>query len=153
MSRGNERYRHSRTDIHSIIPVVALGHDCRIVISHDGVVAEGRDDARVMPSREPRQCSDIEMIVVAVRYQNDINRRQVRKCDTWIIDALWPDEAEWGNPLRPYRVEQDVESRGLDEPARVADIANAPHRAFDARRRTVGKGRRCPRRPPRLGRT
>src|SRR5271156_6415292 len=59
--------------------------NCRIVISHDGVVAKGRDDARAMRSREPRQGGDIEMVVVTVRYQHDIDRRQVRKCNTRIV--------------------------------------------------------------------
>ena len=36
---------------------------------------------------------------------------------------------------------------GLNKPAGMADIGNAPRRTFDARRRTVGKRRRRPGRP------
>ena len=122
-----------------------------IVIAHDGVVAERRDDARAMRGGEPRQRRDIEMIVVAVRHQHDVDRRQVGKRDAGIVDPLRPDEAERRRALRPDRIEQDIEARGLDQKAGVADIGDAPSRAFDARRRTVGIRRRRPGRPFRPG--
>src|ERR1700691_6113981 len=87
------------------------------------------------------------MIVMAMRHQHDVDRRQVRECDARVVDALWPDKAERGCTLRPYRIEQNVESRGLDQPAGMADIADAPNRAFDMRRRPVSIERRRPCRP------
>src|ERR1700692_2587008 len=126
MPRRDERHRHSRPDINPITPIESLRGYCGIVISHNGVITERRDDAHTMGAREPRQGHDIEMIVMAVRYQHDIDRRQILKCDTRIVDALWPDKAERGGSLRPHRIEQDVDPRSLDEPARMADIANAP---------------------------
>jgi len=75
MPRSNKRHRNSRADVHLILPVVGFGPDCRIVISHDGVIAERRNDACAMRGCQPRQSSEIEMIVVAVRYQHDIDWR------------------------------------------------------------------------------
>ena len=68
MLRRNKRYRRSRSDVHPIVPIVPLGRNCGIVISHDRIIAEWRDDARAMYGRELREGCEIEMIVVAVRY-------------------------------------------------------------------------------------
>src|SRR5712672_2766010 len=54
--------------MYPILPVVGFGPDCRIVISHNGVIAERRNDACAMRGCQPRQSSEIEMIIVAVRY-------------------------------------------------------------------------------------
>ena len=132
---------------HPIVPVVGFSGDCRIAIAHDGVIAERRDDARAMRGGEPRQCLDIQMIVVCVRYQDDIDRRQVGEGDARIVHAFRPGETERRRALRPYRVEQHIETGGLNEPACVADIGHAPAGAFDARRRAIGKRRRRPSRP------
>src|SRR6266851_4609663 len=104
MPRGNERHcnspakispaKISPAKIHAIVPVVGFDSDCGIVISHDGVIAEWRDDAGSMRGCQPRQSSKIEMIVVAVRHQHDIDRRQLCKDDTWIVDPFRPDKAE-----------------------------------------------------------
>src|ERR1700730_8823459 len=151
MPRGNERHCNSPGKIHAIVPVVGFDSDCAIVISHDGVIAEWRDDAGSMCACQPRQSSKIEMIVVAVRHQHDIDRRQVCKDDTWIVDPFRPDKAERRRARRPHRVEQHIQTRGLNEPAGMADIGNAPVRAVDACRRTIGVRRWCPGRPLRLG--
>jgi len=46
--------------------IVRFGRDCGVMIFHNGVVAERRDDARVVDSREPRQSREVQMIVVPV---------------------------------------------------------------------------------------
>jgi hypothetical protein len=92
--RRHERHRDARPDLHPIVPVVRLRRDRGIMPAHDGVVAERRDHAHPMRRRQPRQRRDIEMIVVAVRDQRDIDRRQVRKIDARIIDPLRPEQAE-----------------------------------------------------------
>src|ERR1700722_6280559 len=91
------------------------------------------------------------MIVMRVRHQNAIDRRQNAKGDAWIVDALRSGEAERRRALRPYRIEQEIEPAGLNEPTGMADIGNAASRAFDPRRRPVGIRRRRPGRPLRLG--
>jgi len=75
MSRGNERHRQSAADINTITPVVGFRSNCRVKISHDDVVAQRCDYARAMYDCYPRQGTDVEMIIVAVRYQYDVNRR------------------------------------------------------------------------------
>jgi len=47
---------------------------------------------RAMRGRYPRQGADIEMIVVAVRHQHDIDRRQIGKSNARVVNALWSDE-------------------------------------------------------------
>ena len=107
-----------------------------------GVMTRGRCAAA---SRDKRR--NIEMIVVAVRHQHGIDRRQVGKGDAGIVDPLRPDEAKRRSALRPHRIEQHIETRGLNEKARMADIGNPPACAFDACRRPVGIRRRRPGRP------
>src|SRR5580692_3881843 len=87
------------------------------------------------------------MIVMGVRYQHDVDRRQVGKGDARIVDSLWADVAERRGAFRPYGVDEDVETGGLDQPTGVADIGDAACRAFDARRRAIGKRRWRPIRP------
>jgi hypothetical protein len=77
-------------------------------IAHDDVITERRDDARAVRRCYPRQSADIEMIVVAVRHQDDIDRRQIGKRDAGVVNALWPDKAGRRRALRPHWIEQNV---------------------------------------------
>ncbi len=104
MARGNERHRNSRAKIQARVPVVRFRLDCGVVISHDGVIAERRDDACAMRGCDPRQRDDIKMIVVAVRHQYDVDRRQVGKCNTWIVDPFRSDKAERRCTHRPHGI-------------------------------------------------
>ena len=151
MPRRHERHRDACADIYGLVPVVGLGRDGGIVIAHDGVVAERRDHARAVRGDKPRQGADVEMVVVSVRHQDRVDRRQIGKGDARIIDPLGADKAERRCALRPHRVDQNVEAGRLDEPARVPDIGQAPGRAFDAVGRTISIRRRRPCRPFRLG--
>ena len=63
----HERHGDAGADLDPIVPIVAFGGDGRIVIAHNGVVAERRDDARAMRGRKPRQRHDVQMIVMPVR--------------------------------------------------------------------------------------
>ena len=150
MACRNQRHRRG-AEIDAVIPIESFGRDRGIMIAHDRVIAERRDDPRAMRGGEPRQRRDIEMIVVGVRHQHDVDRRQVGEGDAGIVDPFRPDVAERRRALRPDRVEQDIETGGLDQPTGVADIGDAAGRTFDARRRTVGKRRRRPVRPFCLG--
>ena len=88
---------------------------------------------------------------MAVRHQYDIDRRQICEGDAWIVDPFRPDEAKRRRALRPHRVKQHIETRSLNQQAGMADIGDAPGRAFDACWRTVNKRRWRPGRPLRLG--
>ena len=83
---------------------------------------------------KPRQRCDIKMVVMRMRDQDHIDRRQVRKGDAGIVHPFRPDKAERRCALRPHRIDQNVEACDLDEPARMPDIGQPPGRAFDPRR-------------------
>ena len=105
MLRRHQRDSDACTKIDAVVPIVRFGRDCRIVIAHDGVVAERRDDARAMRRGEPRQRVDIEMIVMAVGHQHDVDGRQIRERDAGIVHALRSDGAERRGSLRPHGIE------------------------------------------------
>ena len=58
---------------------------------------------------------------------------------------FWPDPPKRRRVRRPDRVEQDVQSGGLNQPARTAYIGNAPRRTHDPRRRMIEHKVRAPR--------
>ncbi len=74
-------------EIDALMPVVGLGADRGIVILDDGVVAERRDDAAMEFRGEARQRFRVEMVVVTVRHQHDVDRRQRVERDARIVHA------------------------------------------------------------------
>src|ERR1700720_1319548 len=132
MSRRYECYRATSAALDPIAPAISFGHNGRGEIADDDVVSERCDYARTMCARYPRQSTDIEMIVVAVRHQNEIDGRQVGKGDPGVVDALWTDKAQRRGPLRPHWIEQNVQARRLNKKTGVANIRNPPSRTFDA---------------------
>ena len=92
MSRGNERYRQSIANIDPIIPVVGFCGNGGVKLAHDDVITERGDHTRAMRGCYSRQSTDVKMIVVAVRHQHDVDRRQISKGDARIVNALWSDE-------------------------------------------------------------
>src|ERR1700675_3378327 len=92
------------------------------------------------------------MIVMAVRYQHDIDRRQYVEGNAGVIVPLRAGPGERRGALRPHRIDQDVQASGLDQPARVPD-ERQPHlvarntrrwRVGVRARRPVGPGRALP---------
>ena len=61
-----ERDGNARTKLDAIARIVGLDADRRVVVAHDRVVTERRDDAASMRGRESRQSRDIEMVVMAI---------------------------------------------------------------------------------------
>ena len=93
MSRPYECYRDTSADLDPIAPVISFGRNGRVEIAHDDVVSERCDYARTMCARYSRQSTDIEMIIVAVRHQHEVDRRQAGKLNSWLIDPPWSNEA------------------------------------------------------------
>jgi len=60
----------------------------------------GRD----VPQRPP-----VEMIEMRVRHQDEINRRKMMNLETWLLEPL-----DHFQPLRPIRIDQDVDLVGLN---------------------------------------
>src|SRR6516225_17481 len=109
MLRSNERDRKSNADLDSIAPVVGLSCNCRIVISHDAVIAKRRNYACAMCGRYSREGIEVEMVVMTVRHQHDIDRWQFCKCNARIVDSFRPNEAKRRRAIRPNRIEQHIE--------------------------------------------
>jgi hypothetical protein len=130
-----------------LVPVESLRRDGGIVGAHHGVVAERGDHSRPVGGGQARQRRHIEVIVMAVRHQHRIDRRQGVERDAGVVDPLRPGEADRRGALRPYRIEQQVEPCGLDEEARMADKADPDRGAADPGGRVVRKRARRPFRP------
>ena len=86
---------------------------------------------------------------MAVRHQHGVDLRQRVERNTGIVVPLRPGKAERRGAHRPHRIDQDVEARGLDQPARMADKRQPDLGAGHARRRRVGMRARRPVRPGR----
>src|SRR5215213_1737591 len=84
------------------------------------------------------------MVVMAMRHQRDIDRRQRVEYDAGIVDALGSGEAHWRDAFRPDRIDQDVEPSGLQQQRRMTHIRDAPLRPLYARWRAINVGARRP---------
>jgi len=87
------------------------------------------------------------MIVMAVRHQDDVDLRQRFERDTRVVDTLRSGPTNRRSTHRPYRIDQNVQATGLDQPARVADIGQPHLVAVNALRRRIGMRARRPLRP------
>ena len=78
------------------------------------------------------------MIVMSVRHQYRIDRRQFIERDAGIVDAPGSGEADRRGTFGPDRIDQQVEAGGLDQPARMTDIGKPYLAVLDPRRRRIG---------------
>src|SRR5881396_2912208 len=84
------------------------------------------------------------MVVMTVRYQHDVDRRQRLERNARVVATLRPGPAHRRRPRRPHRIDQDVQSGRLDQPAGVADKRQSYLVATDPRWRRVGMLARHP---------
>ncbi len=143
----NERHRYASRELDPVVPVEGLHGNRRIMGAHHRVIAERRDDARPVHGGEPRERGEIEMVVVAVRHQHGVDCGQRLECDPGIVDPLRSGKAHRRGALRPYRIAQEVDARGLYEKRRMADESDPDRVSFDPGRRVVREGARHPFRP------
>ena len=87
-------------------------------------------------ARERLHRLHVEVVVVVVRDQDGVERRQVRERDRRREEPLRPEQRRRRNPLAPDRVRQDAPPVDLDERAGVAH----PRDAQPGRRRRVVVG-------------
>ena len=83
------------------MPVEGLRRDRRIVGAHHRIVAEWRDDVRPVGGGESRKRRDVEVVVVPVRDQHGVDRRQRVEGDPGIVDPLRSGKARRGT-VRPH---------------------------------------------------
>ncbi len=126
MPRRHQRHRDAVAKLDAVMPVERLGADRAVGAAHGEIVAERRDHARREFRGEFRQRRDVEMIVMAMRHQHDVDRRQRVERNAGIVVTLRSGPAERRGPLRPHRIDQDVQPRCLDQPAGVTD-ERQPH--------------------------
>jgi hypothetical protein len=101
---------------------VAGHHACvRHGLPDDGIVAERGDDEGSVRGLQPAQRCDVEMVVVIVRQQHGIDRRQIGKGDPGCGHSARPGEADGTGPIGPERIGENVEARGLDQQRRMPD--------------------------------
>jgi hypothetical protein len=60
--------------------------------AHNGVVAERREDDRIVTPDKAGQGGDVKVVVVVVAEENDVDRRQVVKGDGRRRDSSWTRE-------------------------------------------------------------
>ena len=89
-------------------------------LADDAVVAEAGDDLRTVALPETLQRRLIEMVIVIVADQNEVDARQIVKCDAGGGDTLRPEPQRAG-AIGIDRVGQNVEAVGLDEDTGMAD--------------------------------
>ena len=122
------------------IPPVARHDPCLWSnLTHQRVIAQWRNNQRVMPRHQPPHRRDIEMVVMVVAEQHHIDRWQIVKPHPRCADTSGPGELHRAAPLRPHRIGQDVQPSDLDQHGGVTDQCNAG--AFDALGRHGGMHR------------
>lgn len=84
---------------------------------------------------------------MTVRHQHDIDVGQRLEGDARIVVALRPCPAHRRNSHRPHGIDQDVQPRRLDQPARMPHERQPHLVAGDTRRRPIGVWARRPVRP------
>ena len=84
---------------------------------------------------------------MAMRHQHDVDGRKQIECYPGIVVTFGSGQGEGRSARRPHRIDQNVQARGLDQPAGVADKREAYLATLDAIRRRIGIGARRPNRP------
>ena len=65
------------------------------------------------------------MVIMAVRNQHEINRRQISHRDPRRAYTLWPGKGEGAGKGRPDRISDDVQPRCLDQHSNMANHGQA----------------------------
>src|SRR5262249_38998821 len=88
------------------LPVIELVHDVKPEIVHQVSYAHRHNNWLVR--RYAAQRTPVEMIEVSVSHQNKIDRWQMMDFEARLLQAL-----DYLEPLRPVRVDQDIDFVGL----------------------------------------
>ena len=102
----------------------------------DAVIAERGDHADGLAGAQAGQGGEVEMVVVVVRHQHGIDRRQGGPGDPWRVHPLRPGPGERARTVGPDGIHQQVEPGDLHQQAGMADQGHA--QPGDTRRRSIG---------------
>jgi hypothetical protein len=92
-------------------PIERLHHNVQIALADNCVIAKWRQNAGPIPMPEPRQRRKLEMVIVIMRNEHGIDRRQVIEGDTRRVSTLRPNKGKWACSVRAYWIGQDIEPR------------------------------------------
>ena len=106
-----------RTELYGL-PVIELVHDIEAKVVHQVADANRHDDRLI--GRDPGQSAPVEMIEMRVRHEDEIDRGQVMNFEARLFEPL--DHLQ---PLRPDRIDQDIDLVGLNQERRVPDPGDA----------------------------
>lgn len=115
----------SGTNLKHIAPIARGNLRCLNPGADDNIIAKRRDEVGFVVNVKLLQRLQIQMIIMIMRDQHEIDRRQICKLHTGRIDALGPDKAEGAGALRPDRIDQNIQACRLDEKGCVADEGDA----------------------------
>jgi hypothetical protein len=138
-----------RADRDALAPIERARIQLGVGAAQQRIVAERRQDRTRAQAREPRQRGDVHVVVVVVRDEDGVERRQVAKRDAGRRGALRAQNPERTRPLGPNRIEQKIDALGLNQKAGMADETDPQRAAFDPFGRVVERHRRQIRRPGR----
>src|SRR4030095_1513843 len=105
MTRCERNFERTQLDC---LPIIELMHDVKTEIVHQVSHAHRHNDRLV--GRDAAQGAPVEMIEMSVSYQNEINRWQMMDFEARLFQTL-----DYLEPLRPVRINQDVELMGLNK--------------------------------------
>jgi len=112
-------YRRSR-GIYAL-PPVKLIHPAQAEALEEGAVPETGDEVRCVRRLELQECFDIQVVVVIVRDEDQMDRRQIGEGESRITHASRPQMPKRTRALGIDGIRQDVESGKLDEEGNVID--------------------------------
>ena len=86
---GLQRDLKIGSQINPVMPVTDGDLEQRVMVFQYPVIAERRNDQRIVPSSQFGQGDQIEMIVVIVGKQDRVDLGKVIEVDSWCIDPFW----------------------------------------------------------------
>ncbi|MNZ98435.1 hypothetical protein D3C78_1177180 [compost metagenome] len=104
-----------RTCLHHIAPISHLDTRRLDTSADDRVIAERRDEKRLVRHMQALQRFHIQMVVVIMGHQHQIDGRQILKTDAGRIDPFGTGKTERAGALRPHRIDENIQTRRLDE--------------------------------------
>lgn len=105
MTRCQRNFERAELDR---LPVIELVHDVKTEIVHQVSYAHRHNNWLI--GRYAAQRTPVEMIEVSVSHQDEIDRWQMMNFEARLFQAL-----DYLEPLRPVRVDQDVDLVGLNK--------------------------------------
>jgi len=105
MTRCERNFERTQLDC---LPVIKLVNDMKPEIVHQVSYPHRYNDWLV--GRYAAQRAPVEVIEMSVCNQDEINRRQMMNFEARLLQAL-----DYLEPLRPVRIDQDVDFMGLDK--------------------------------------